>query len=54
MPTVGAKIIEADFSQKCGGCGGEIEEGDRITVIDGEWVCWTTCGVEEYGEEEDV
>lgn len=33
--------INASFDSWCPGCGEEIEEGDMITLIEGEWVCQT-------------
>lgn len=42
-------MISAQFSSKCPGCGGDIEEGERIGLVDGDWCC-ELC-VEEYGED---
>lgn len=42
------KTIEAHYPGKCPGCGEWIEEGDSLTIIDGDWVC-NNC-VEEAGD----
>lgn len=30
---------EAQYDGKCPGCGGDIERGDRIAKVEGDWVC---------------
>lgn len=30
---------EARFSGPCVGCDGWIDEGDRIVLVDGDWIC---------------
>jgi hypothetical protein len=32
-------MIHAGYAQKCGGCGEDIEVGDTIGMVEGEWVC---------------
>jgi formylmethanofuran dehydrogenase subunit E len=44
-------MIEAEFACKCPGCGEWIAEGDRIGVVDGDWVC-ATCVDEADGEDD--
>lgn len=44
-------MIHARFDGRCKACGMDIEEGDLIGLVDGEWCC-QDC-VEEYGEDPD-
>lgn len=44
-------MIDARFSGKCPGCGEHIAEGDRIGLVDGDWVC-ETCVEDSGGEDE--
>jgi hypothetical protein len=39
----------AFYSGKCPGCGGDIEEGESIGKVDGDWCC-ADC-VDEHGED---
>jgi hypothetical protein len=32
-------MIEARYPKKCPGCGDQIDEGDDIGMVEGEWVC---------------
>lgn len=43
-------MIAANYRKKCPGCGEQIEEGDQIGKVDGDWVC-ADC-VEECGGED--
>jgi len=29
---------------KCVACGEWVVEGDVVTLLDGQWVCWARCG----------
>ena len=42
VPTSGDRVLpnkEAMFDSRCPGCSEKIEEGDVITLCNGEWVC---------------
>lgn len=43
-------MISAHYSTKCPGCGEQIEEGDPIGLVDGDWCC-EEC-VDENGEDQ--
>lgn len=33
-------VTEAKYASRCPGCDEEIDSGDRIARVDGNWVCW--------------
>jgi hypothetical protein len=43
-------MISARYAGKCPSCGQQINEGDGIGLVDGDWSC-EDC-VDEYGEDQ--
>jgi formylmethanofuran dehydrogenase subunit E len=43
-------MIEAKWDKKCPGCGESIYEGDKIGIVDGDWVC-ESCVDDSGGED---